>query len=56
VKRPAGMLGQPFLYLGMFVGRVVVDAAGFGNKYCPETGSKYYLVAPWLYIDKGLTS
>src|SRR4030081_2292523 len=25
VKRPAGMPGQPFLYLGMFVGRVVVD-------------------------------
>ena len=25
VKRPAGMPGQPFLYLGMFVCRVVVD-------------------------------
>ncbi len=25
MKRPAGMPGQPFLYLGMFVGRVVVD-------------------------------
>src|ERR1700719_5366591 len=25
VKRPAGMPCQPFLYLGMFVGRVVVD-------------------------------
>ena len=25
VERPAGMPGQPFLYLGMFVGRVVVD-------------------------------
>jgi hypothetical protein len=28
MERPARMSGQPFLYLGMFVGRVVVDGHG----------------------------